>query len=179
MVPIINSFCVRVVFWLSLTMFCEPCVTSCTTFPWTSWKRNGQGRLQLTTHGFHNRKAAWADVGSGTFKNPLQAQFTVNWWQLLEIKLKLYLKFVRYYARLLFCSIYSQQSLHQYSKFQVGNNSATVRNRTRLCEILITKTSKSFPAVIAISHESTCTKIVTFFYSLKVKKWIANCYPCP
>ena len=106
MVPIINSSGVRVVFQLSLTTFCEPCIVSYTTDPWTSWKRNGQAKLQLATHGFHNHElwVAWVEVGCGTFKNPLQIQVTVNWQQLLEIKLNLYLKFIRYYVVYYFAS---------------------------------------------------------------------------
>jgi len=40
------------------------------------------------------------------FKNLLTAHASVNWRQFREVKLNLYFKFIRYYACLLFCSIY-------------------------------------------------------------------------
>lgn len=104
---------------------------------WTSWNRNSQHKLQLTTCALHNWVAVWVAASNGIFENVLTARVCGGG---EEVTLNLYNKFIRKYECLLFCSIYLQSSLP--SKFQVAVNSISAQNRTRVYELFTTQTKE-------------------------------------
>jgi hypothetical protein len=95
---------------LSSTHSCEQRVASNSTWPWNSWERSRQRKLQFATRAVQNRAAACVAAGDGICEKLLKTQICVNWRKFREVQLNLYLiytsKFVMYYARLLFCSVY-------------------------------------------------------------------------
>jgi len=54
---------------LSWTSSFELHIASRTMRPWTSWNRNNQQKLQLTTFAVHNQAAVWVVARGGIFEN--------------------------------------------------------------------------------------------------------------
>ena len=68
-------------------------------------------KSQLATRAVHNGAAAWVGASGGIFEKLHKSQVCVPWRRYHEVKLHLCFKFIVCYAFLLFCAIYSQQSL--------------------------------------------------------------------